>query len=264
MSRAMGEAFDRLKRAGFDMAYVWRSDVTNGSVSSYRVTGQYLGGYKHLTVNSEPHASYGETFVDLGKVAMGEDSYGQTDTVVRSNFTAIQRDYPQVPWVCISYLNTESLGIFLADLVEVDDPEGDDLGLVDMFVGLAEQYPIYDESAMSELEFEEIGQSWEDWLRDEIHRAYDHMQPTTGGLQLIWDDLGEQDVSDLWWRCVSAEVFGNYPEHRGVEVVWGSIDVLTEAFRPFLVTAYWAKRVGNTLPYNWVDLVHAHRKGWDY
>lgn len=229
--KVMDDLVTELKRAGFTVSYAWREDAKQfGYLSTSQLNGEWMGGYRYLTVTGEASENYGEPYVSFDAVATTECSYGQADTVVRSNYAAIRRDYPDFPWVDTSYLNCNALGCFVADID--DDTAG-------MLIGLVESYPVYDESAMSDLEQEEIEESWAGYMRAEVWRELPEVTRTT-----IWDYLGEDTVTDLWWTCVSAEVFGNYPEHRGTEVVWGDTAERAADFRPYLCAAYWAKRTG--------------------
>lgn len=229
--KAMDDRVTELKRAGFTVSYAWRDDAKQfGYLSSSRITGEYGMFGRSLTVTGEASEHYGEPYVSFDGVATTECAYGQADTVRRSNYTAIRRDYPQFPWVDTSFMNVNVLGCFVSDL-------GDDV--TGLFIGLAEQYPVYDESALSDLEHEEIHESWAEYMRDEIWSELPEVTRTT-----IWDYLGEDTVTDLWWTCASADVFGYYPEHRGVEVVWGDRAERARDFRPYLCAAYWAKRTG--------------------
>lgn len=243
--KAMNDRVTELKRAGFTVSYAWREDAKQfGYLSSSNVRGEYGMFGRSLTVTGEASEHYGEPYVSFDGVAIDRDSCGQADTVVRSNYAAIRRDYPQFPWVDTSYLNCNALGCFVADMD--DDTAG-------MLIGLAESYPVYDESAMSDLEHEEIDESWAGYMRGEVRHELPEVTCTT-----IWDYLGEDTVTELWWTCVSANVFGNYPEHRGTEVVWGDVAERARDFRPYLCAAYWAKRTGqdgeDSAPmYVWVD-----------
>lgn len=229
--KAMNDRVSELKRAGFPLSYAWREDATRfGYLSTSELSGEYVGGYRCLTVTGEASEHYGEPYVSFDGVACGEDSYGQSSSVVRSNYRSLKRDFPGFPWVDTSYLNTNALGCFVSDLD--DDMTG-------LLIGLVEQYPVYDESDMSSLESDEISESWYEYMRDEIWAELPEITRT-----VIWDFLGEDTITDLWWTCVSAEVFGCYPEHLGVEVVWGDREERARDFRPYLSAAYWAKRTG--------------------
>lgn len=241
----MSERVEAFTDAGFEVYYAHREDAVNGYVSSSNLTGRYSGGVKVRDVIAEPSDHYGEPFVSFEDVASSEDSYGQADTVRRSNYIAIKRDYPDTPWIEVSYLNMFGLGMFVYDT----DPD-----VTEMMIGLKVDYPVYDESAMSELEQSEIEESWSEWLRDDLKRA---LPDVTG--ETIWDYLGEDTVTEIFWSCVSQGVFGSYPEHRGVEVAWGPVEDLARDFRPYLCAAYWGRRTGRDIgqTYVWVDRLYS-------
>jgi hypothetical protein len=248
-SRALVDRADELKRAGFTLSYVWPEDAVNGYVSSYRVSGEYSGGYRVRTVSGDPSEHDGHPYVSFEDIATTECAYGQADTVRRSNYTAIKRDYPDFPWVDVSYMNTNGLGCFVADL---DDD------MTQLMIGLKEQYPVYDEEEMSRLEQEEIEESWHEFMRADIWSELPEVTRTT-----MWDALGEDTVTDLWWACVSDDVFGSYPEHHGTEVVWGDRAERARDFRPYLIHAYVSLRQGATvLPHGWdmVPTIHQFRR----
>lgn len=243
--KTLVDRVDELKRAGFTVSYAWRDDAARfGYLNSCHLSGEYSGGYKIMTVSGVPSSIYGEPYVSLEQVAMAECSYGQSSTVHRSNYAAIRRDYPQFPWVDTSYLNVDALGIFVADLD--DDMTG-------LLIGLAEQYPVYDEQEMSRIEQDEIEQSWSGYMRSEIWRELPEVTRT-----VMWDAIGDEGVTGIWWACVADDVFGNYPEHHGVEVVWGDVAKRAADFRPYLIHAYVSIRQGGILPaeWEWVPMVH--------
>lgn len=247
-NRALVDRADELKRAGFTVSYAWPDDAkTFGYLSSSALSGDYCGGYRVRTVTGDPSEIYGHPYVSFGDVARGEDSYGQSDTVARSNYTAIRRDFPQFPWVDTSYLNVNELGAWVADL---DDD------MTALFIGLKEQYPVYDESAMSELESEEIHASWAEYMRGEVWSELPEVTRTA-----MWDSLGEDTITELWWACVSHEVFGSYPEHRGVEIVWGDVRERAADFREIIIRAYVTQRRGIEVndEYQFVDMVQRLR-----
>jgi hypothetical protein len=227
----MDDRVTELKRAGFTVSYAWREDATRfGYLSSSAIRGEYGMFGRSLTVTGEASEHYGEPYVSFDGVATGDDSYGQSDSVKRSNYRSLRRDFPTFPWVDTSFMNVNVLGCFVSDLD--DDMTG-------IMIGLVEQYPAYDDGDVSDLESDEIGESWAEYMRGEIWSELPEVTRTT-----IWDYLSEDTVTDLWWTCVSADVFGNYPEHRGVEVVWGDRAERARDFRPYLCAAYWAKRTG--------------------
>lgn len=245
--RALIDRVTELKRAGFTLSYAWRNESRRyGHLSTSQLDGEYIGGHRARTV-SGPSEVYGEPYVSFDSVACGEDRYGQVPAWLRSNYRSLKRDFPEFPWVDTSYTNTDALGCFVADLD--DDMTG-------TMVGLAETYPLYDESDVSELEHEEIHESWAAYMRGEVQSELPEVTRT-----VIWDALGEDTVTDLWWACASDDVFGSYPEHNGVEVVWGGSAERAAQFRPYLIHAYVSVRQGGILPHEWdmVPMIHKFR-----
>lgn len=243
------DAIEQCRTADFGLGMAFRSDADGGWVSPSYVTWEST----FSPVSEEPSPHYGQAYVSFESVARGDDSYGQSDCTVRSNYRSLKRDFPDFPWVDVSYMNTNGLGCFVEDLTEE---------MLEILVGLSVDYPLYDECDHSAVEQEEIDESWDGWLRRELYRHFDSMRPTCGSLQLIWDGLGESAVEDLFWTAVSQDMLGNYPEHRGTEVVWGPVEGIAEAFRPLLVRAFMNKRRGLTGDtYQWVtyDMIKGDR-----
>lgn len=232
---------------GFSLSYVHRDDAKRfGYVHYSDLRGEYSNGHRWLTVTGEGSEHYGEPYVSFDGIALDEDSYGQASSVVRSNFRSLMRDFPDFPWANTSYLNTNALGCFVADL---DDD------MAERLIGLAEGYPVYDEDDMSSLEMDEITESWSAYMSSEIWRVLS--EP----LRVMWDAIGEDEITDMWWACVSADVFGSYPEHHGVEVTWGDVQNRARDLRPFIIHAYTSIREGGSLPaaWDWVPLVAKFR-----
>lgn len=227
------DVIEQSRTASFGLGMVKRSDAEDGYVAPYRITHED----SWLKVSDEPSEYYGEAFVYFDNVALDEDSYGQASSFVRSNYRSLLRDFPDFPWVRVSYLNTNGLGCFVADMTE------DMLGIL---VGLSVDYPVYDEGDMSELEHDEIHASWGEYMAYEVKRELSEPCRT------MWDALGDSEVGDLWWACVSNDVFGCFPEHHGVEVVWGDVKERAADFRPFLIAAYVSMvRHGSQLAAGW-------------
>lgn len=238
------DTIEQCRTASFGLGSAHRDDAQNGYIAPYRITHED----SWHKVSAEPWEHYGEAFVYFDGIALDEDSYGQVGTVSRSNYRSLLRDFPDFPWVRVSYSNTNGLGCFVADMTE------DMLGIL---TGLAVDYPLYDEEDHSELEHDEIYASWDEFMAWEVKRELS--QPG----QDVWDALGDSEVSEIWWACVSNEVFGSYPEHNGVEILWGSTPDRAKDFRPFLIAAYVTKvRRGCELPaaYTWVPFFIESRK----
>lgn len=178
-----------LKSAGFPVRYAWRPDELQDYITWFDVQDYPADGY--------------EPYVDLSSVARGEDAAGQTTTLARSNFRSLVRDYPD-SFTRVSYSNVDALGAFVADLTDE---------LTGILVGLAEQYPLYDESDLSELESDEITESFEQYVRYDIRDLID-----PAGLE-TWDgDLDDLAQRELFWSAVDG--LDIYPEHDGLDVHW--------------------------------------------
>lgn len=207
-TESVEEKVSRLRRH-FPIQYVDRDDV-----SEY---GRWVGPFALSDTISESRLP----FVDLGSVAAGADYYDQTSTCNRSNYRVLHaeddsREENGEPrrWTDISYRNVNSLGAFISDL-SLDD--------IDMLVELAAEYPVLDESDMSDLEEEEITESWDQYLRSDVNYALSKIMEDDAGdgdppWYTEWENLSEDEQQALWFEAVEAT--GNYAEHTGIEVLW--------------------------------------------
>lgn len=193
--RETAEHVERLRSAGFTVTYV----------SAEHVADARDNGRLHSTLDRHEHrhADTDYPHVDLARVAAGEDTANQTDTVRRSNYRSIRRDLDTVPWVDVSYANVDTLGAFVADL---------DADTVDILVKLADEYPAYDEDDWTALEHDEITASVRDYVIYDVARAITledserwHDLDTDAQESMIFDLMREHDL---------------YPEHNGYEVLW--------------------------------------------
>jgi hypothetical protein len=219
-----------LRDAGFDLGYtrreyVWPQGADRGHVRSTDI--RWESGpmaYWRGPVTSEPDDG-AEPYVSFGDAAAGEDAYGQTSTVDRSNYRSIKRDFPDFPWVDTAYSNRHDLGAFVADLT----PE-----LIGMLCGLRTDYPLYDEEDHSALEMDEQCDSWDDWLRREIR---DHLSPEALDVYDFVDVHGAPwDLDDVWWDMVREDGLGGcLPDHDGLDVLWGDLDDAGRAYGKALI-----------------------------
>lgn len=139
---------------------------------------------------------------DLGEIAAGNDLYSQVPTWRRANYRALTRDYPET-FTDIDYSNVAHLAITADRLTEE---------LASLLGRLANDYPVYDEEAMSELENEEISESVSDYVIHDIAREMD------GQTREAWDDLTrDEQIAMVFNVCQSIDY---YPEHSGLEVLW--------------------------------------------
>lgn len=154
------------------------------------------------------------SFIEVGDVARDSDMC-DGDSMRESNFRSLQRDFPHLFYV-VGYSGAEVLGVFLADLD--DDTAG-------MLIGLVEQYPVYDESDMSELEDEQITASWGQFASSDLYRDM------SDSVQDEWFAIGDKRVEQLAWSLVHAAKEGRVPsigygsgdecvQHTGGEVSW--------------------------------------------
>jgi hypothetical protein len=187
-AKAEQNKIDQLRRADFSIKYTDRLTDDETFIRPTRLYDYQLDG----TV----------AYADLGRVARGEDYYDQTSTVDRSNYRSLMRDYPEF-FTPISYTNVDSLGAFVSVLTDE---------LVGILTGLVEQYPVYDESDLSELESEEVTESWDQYVSSDIRRE---MSETALDM---WDELADDTQREMFWTAVEAT--DSYPEHDGHDVCW--------------------------------------------
>jgi hypothetical protein len=181
-----------LQSAGFRITYVDRTDAADGTVPPY-------GHYHH----AEPAPGLA-AYVDLRSVARGEDTADQTTTTHRSNYRSLIRDNADV-FTPVSYMNVDVLGAFVADLTDE---------LAATLTSLATGHPVYDEHDLSELESDEITESWDQYVRADVTGEVCD-SPVVGD---AWDALTEDEQHDLFWTVCDALAI--YPEHDGREINW--------------------------------------------
>ena len=229
-AEAANDVIKQLRDTGFGLGWInpgdiWPQGSDRGHVRFLDITWEVQTWVPKVSAYPQANPCF-VPFVSLEDIASGEDAYGQISTWSRSNYRSLKRDYPQVPWVDVSYLNTNGLGILVSSLL---DPEwGADL--LDVLCGLKADYPVYDECDLSDLEHEEINESWHQWLRSDLSYSIRNTP-----VEDVWEWLGDDTVQDLFWEAVSADVFGNLPEHNGLEVCWGPIDELADRFGEYLI-----------------------------
>jgi hypothetical protein len=192
------EKIDTLQRTfGKESVYQIHPDYDQGR-------GVSLSPYAH----SYAYQCLGRFYVDLGSIARGDDTYGQTSTVDRSNYRSLMRDYPDT-FTPVSYSNTDSLGAYISDLT------GD---LVAILTGLQEQYPVYDESDMSELESDEITDAWDQYLDRDFRDVLESVLSESGMDR--WDAQTAHWQRDTFYGIMAELQY--YPEHSGYEIIWNN------------------------------------------
>jgi hypothetical protein len=189
----LAEKVTALKRAGFPIRY---ADKT-----SERCPDEI----NWSDLNDSPwshHTEYVRYYVDLSSVAKGEDYYDQSTTMQRSNYKRLREDYPDV-FTDTSWSNVNGLGAYVGNLPDE---------VTQILTALQEQYPVYDESDMSELEDSEIQTQWDDFA------AYELGQCLAEEFQDTWNELSNDEQRRLF--AAACEATGYYPEHNGIEVLW--------------------------------------------
>lgn len=180
-------------RPAFPVRYAYREDAQR---------------YGYLTPYDPSNYDDGEgrePWVDLGSVARGEDQASQTSTVDRSNYRRLHEDHPDV-WTDMSYSNVDALGAFVADLDE---------DLINALIGLAHDYPVYDDEDISSLEMDEISDSWDQYVSSDFPREL-----PDGKIRDRWDAM-EPDIQRMMFWAVTRQLDA-YPEHNGLEVLWSA------------------------------------------
>lgn len=215
------DKIDRLRFADFRVCYArigeWgypRTPSGDYTWQPYEMRPERI----HSSDVSDTPGGYDGTFlrayVDLGRVARSEDQAGQSSTLDRSNYRRLLEDYPE-SFTVLSYSNVDCLGAYVGNLTEE---------VIDVLTGLVTDYPAYDDSDMSELESEEITESWDQYVRYDVAREIPEKYRDQ------WDDLDDLDVpatddqpmqekkAEVFWAAVQAADY--YPEHSGLDVVW--------------------------------------------
>lgn len=219
-----------LRDAGFDLGYtrreyVWPKGGDRGHVRSLDI--RWESGpmrYWRGPVTSEPDDG-AVPYVGFGDVAAGTDQYDQASTDVRSNYRSIRRDFPEFPWVDVSYMNRDDLGAFVDDL---------DTDMVERMCGLKVDYPLYDEGDHSALELEEIEDSWDSWLRREIRS---HLSDEARDVyDFVLDHGSVDDLDGVWWAMIRGDGLGGcLPDHDGLDALWGNLDDAGDAYSDALI-----------------------------
>lgn len=188
------EKLDALRSAGFSIRYADPADVyEQGWIGGSSLWSEY------------PRDDAQRPFVDFG--VMGDDRFGQSSTVDRSNYRSLLRDFGDT-FVRVSYSNTDTLGGFPHSMSD------EAIGVV---IGLREQYALYDESDHSELEDEEIHESWGQLWQDTYNSLPEEWQDVADLFDESWLK-GTREIRDAFF--VEMDDDGYCPEHDGLDVRW--------------------------------------------
>ncbi|WP_026209079.1 hypothetical protein [Catelliglobosispora koreensis] len=195
-----------MKKAGFHVGYADPAEVARfDSLAGWEVR-QYFYGDAQCP------------YVALDEIARDVCKHGQSSTVVRSNYRTLKAAYPGT-FSDVRYSNVDALGAFVADL----SPE-----LVDTLIGLREQYPLFDDSDHSELEEEDILESWS-WVKDQL---WDRISER---VKDVWIAMPDVQAAELWWEVVDG--LGYRPEHDGRDVQW-DLDLLAGPYAARLMSEF--------------------------
>jgi hypothetical protein len=190
LRRAGSPVLERLRAAGFTLGHADRDlALADGFV---RPTGW----------REHADADRRHPWVLLSDVARGECPSGQAGTVVRSNMRSLHRAFPDV-FTDMVFATSTALGAFVADL----PPQ-----LVDRLYELAREYLVFDEDDLAELEHQEVLDSWQQWVADDVHRGLGEHS------RAVWDELDDDAREQLWWEVVTGT--DAWPEHDARTVLW--------------------------------------------
>lgn len=186
------EKIAALKLAGFTIRY---ADVREA----------YAWSAPHVNWSDAREYAYTDDcreYVELGSIAASEDQYDQVPTWRRSNYRRLMADYGN-RFAPLSYSNVDVLGAFVSNLDE---------DLVNTLVGLAVDYPLYDDEDESALKDEEITEAWS------VYLYWDATRDLPEDLQERASEIGEERLGELFYAaCYAADY---YPEHDGLDVQW--------------------------------------------
>lgn len=136
--------------------------------------------------------------VELSSVAMADDPMGQATTWQRSNYRRLIADYPDV-------LTRDSYWLS-ANVRDLSDE------LVSILCGLSVDYPLYDESDVSELESEDISEAFDQYLHADIRRD---LAPAE---RELWDLLPHDKLREAFYGAMYEADYS--PEHNGRDIRW--------------------------------------------
>lgn len=222
---SMADKLQALESAGFAIRV---ADPRAGHANGY-VSWSGVVDSGHAEPTDRP-------YVDLGSVARGDDRFDQTSTWERSNFRSLIRDFPGL-FVPTSYSNVDSLGVFVHDL---------NGATLEMLIGLKDDYPIYDESDLSELEYGEISEAFDQYLFSDWRNGA--AEEWTDVADLFTPDRWDapSEVRDAFYAAMSES--GYFPEHDGHDVRWddSKVQAAMEAALTRLVAETFGARTPDT------------------
>lgn len=168
----------------------------------------YSTGYLSWSDISQYPFDGGMPIATLDGVTKSEDQYDQSSTVDRSNFRSLVRDYGQA-FISVSYANVDVLAVF---------PHSVSDDLVNLVVGLSVEYPVYDESDMSELEWDEIHDAFDAYLWSD---TWSDLSTEAQDIAGLFSSTNE--IRDAFYSAMSASDY--FPEHSGLDIHWDDAEV---------------------------------------
>lgn len=202
-----------LRGAGFPIRYVYRSEVRweyppGGPSREVTELREPHGGTVWCSDGRDRPAGYPcRAYADLSRVGKGECQAGQSSTLDRSNFRSLIRDYPGM-FTPTAWSNVDGLGAYAGNLTAE---------VIGILAGLADQYPVYDDEDMSELESDEITESFDQYARADAESDMDEQTRD------LWDQLAltsDSAQEALWWQVCSDNQGNDYCEHDGYSANW--------------------------------------------
>jgi hypothetical protein len=185
---------------------------SSGYVLGYadRDAARQAGHLAPLQYTDERRSSTDAVYVSFGAAASGDGTAGHASTLHRSNFRVLHRRFPHA-WTNMVFSNITVLGAFACDL----PPQA-----VDQLCALTGD-PLLDAADLAALEQQEIRESWQQRVADDVHTLLD--PPAREAFAALPDTQREQ----LWWQ--TAADLGVQPEHTGYTVRW-NYDRLVPAY----------------------------------
>jgi hypothetical protein len=121
---------------------------------------------------------------ELSSVALEGD---YVSLVYASNLKGLQRDYPDT-FFTIGYTGSDALAILAEDVTE---------DLAEVLHMLAEEYPLYDESLHSEMEYDECYRMWDCYLGYDVRRD---LENAYGVSEAILDATDDETLKEAYYR----------------------------------------------------------------
>ena len=115
--------------------------------------------------------------------------------VETSNCRTLIEDYPETVWERREMYDSTMAMAWLRDMVAILSEAHEHHGLLDDLEEL-QRYPVLDESAMCELEMEDMQENWDSWAQSDLMREIGALTITGDG-DLDWSDLHPIELGDL-------------------------------------------------------------------